>query len=198
MSSVAWAVTAIADQAVVLPIVMAVAIVLAVAGERRAALWWGAAVGGALLAVLAAKVILIPCGPLLDPRLRSPSGHTASAAAAYGGLLVLLARLDPWPSRWGLTALGIAGLAAAVGASRLVLHMHTLPEVVIGAMLGLSAPAALAVPRPLYTGKTLARRRWLLAAPLLAGVAFLGAKANVEPTIMSSAYRLAMWLGVCS
>lgn len=195
---VAWIVTSIADQAVILPFVAVVGGVLAIVGERRAALWWVGAVGAALLAVLVAKLLLIPCGPALDIPMRSPSGHTAAAAAAYGGLFVMLARLSgSHPVGRILMALCVAGVATLVGASRVVLHAHTLPEAVFGGLIGLTAPLLLSLPRPLFVGGVLAQRKWLLAVPFLACVLLFGFQANLEPTIFDLSHRLATWFGVC-
>lgn len=63
--------------------------------------------------------------------LRTPSGHVAAATMVAGGLAMLLLR-------WRHRALLLALLAAiVVGTSRIVLGAHSLPEVTVGAMVGL-------------------------------------------------------------
>jgi membrane-associated phospholipid phosphatase len=64
-----------------------------------------------------------------------PSGHTASAAATYAAIALVLGRGRPWRVKaW----LGIAAavVALAVGASRVLLGVHWLTDVVGGAALG--------------------------------------------------------------
>ena len=90
-------VTDFADQAVIVPLVLAVAAALLIAGWRRGALAWAVAVSGTLCTVLVAKVVVHSCIAAAQlPDLRSPSGHTASAAVVYGGLIALL---PPTPAR---------------------------------------------------------------------------------------------------
>ena len=145
--------TDFADQAVILPLACAVALALLLAGWRRGALAWVASVVGTLGAVLIAKMAVLACIALVVlPDLRSPSGHTASAAVVYGGLIVLLL---PTPAR-GARRLVVAllfGAAFAVlfGGTRLALHVHTLSDVIAGACLGIAGAlvlARVAGPRP--------------------------------------------------
>ena len=145
--------TDFADLAVVLPLAVAVAVALLVAGWPRGAMAWTVAVPATLLAVLAAKLTVAACGSLLPLHgLRSPSGHTASAAVVYGGLLSLLLPEPPRGLRRPFAALLLAGLFAILfGGSRLALHVHTRADVVAGAALGVAgalALARLAGPRP--------------------------------------------------
>lgn len=128
-------VTDFADQAVILPLAVATAIVLALAGWWRGAIVWSLAVGGTLATLLVLKLASAACGHLLPiPGLRSPSGHTAAAGAVYGGLLAIVAERLSGHARWTLAcALGVAIL---IGVSRLSLGVHTVPEVVVGGAVG--------------------------------------------------------------
>jgi membrane-associated phospholipid phosphatase len=130
--------TDFADQAVVLPIVLAVALVLAVLGWWRGALAWLAAIGMTFVAILVLKLGFMACEPVFGPwALRSPSGHTAAAAVVAGGLAALL-------SGRILIVLSVAALAAAsVGATRVVLGLHSVPEVVLAAVVGIAGAAGL-------------------------------------------------------
>jgi len=65
-----------------------------------------------------------------------PSGHATAAAAIYGGAAALFAR----PRRW-LRWLLCGSLAAAVAASRLLLGVHYLVDVLAGALLGVVGAA---------------------------------------------------------
>ena len=130
--------TDFADQAVILPLVFAVAIVLAAQGWRNGALTWLVVVAGTFAATIASKLIFLSCSPVFGPLdIHSPSGHVAAAAVVTGGLGVMLTHRRT-------SILPAAALAAIViGISRLVLGSHTLPEVLFGAMIGLTGAAAL-------------------------------------------------------
>jgi membrane-associated phospholipid phosphatase len=197
-------ITDLADQAVVLPLVLAVLVLLMALGEARAALWWCAAIAVALGGVLIAKIVFIPCGyllPVLD--IRSPSGHTASAAAAYGGLMVLAAQAIGSPAR-RYAALGCGTLmVTAVALSRILLNAHTVQETLLGAAIGITAPLLLMVPDQLFVGSAVARRRrllplFLLLVPLLIVPPMLGQQLNSERWIGRLALELAGWLHMCT
>ncbi|MCW3475589.1 hypothetical protein OL599_13475, partial [Rhodovastum sp. RN2-1] len=108
-------VTDFADQAVVLPLAVAIALSLWLAGWGRGALAWCAAIAATFAAVGALKLAVFAFGaPPVLPDLRSPSGHTAAAALVYGGLAALLAA----QARWRARTLAIAALCAAtIGAT---------------------------------------------------------------------------------
>lgn len=134
--------TDFADQAVILPLMLAVALALALGGWRRGAVAWLFGIAATLAAVLLGKVFVCACDPLPMLDLRSPSGHTAAAAVAYGGLLALLA-----PSGRRAPLLAAAGAVAAavlIGGSRLALGMHTASDVLVGAVAGVAGALVLA------------------------------------------------------
>jgi membrane-associated phospholipid phosphatase len=65
-----------------------------------------------------------------------PSGHSASAAATYAALALLLGRGRRWPVKaWLGTA--AAGMTVAVASSRVLLGVHWVTDVVAGVVLGL-------------------------------------------------------------
>ena len=69
--------------------------------------------------------------------MRSPSGHTATAAVVVGGLIALMTG-----RHWAV--LMVAVLAAAlIGTSRVVLGFHSIPEICIGAAAGIAGAWAL-------------------------------------------------------
>ena len=86
--------TDFADQAVVLPLIAVVALMLASLGWRRGAVASArCAVGACFGAVLALKLVFFTCGPALRlSTLRGPSGHAAAAAMIAGGIAVALGR----------------------------------------------------------------------------------------------------------
>jgi membrane-associated phospholipid phosphatase len=62
-----------------------------------------------------------------------PSGHAVAAVVVYGGLLTARDRLDDRRA-----VVGVAVLVALIGLSRVVLGMHYLGDVVVGAALGVT------------------------------------------------------------
>lgn len=134
-------VTDFGDQAVLLPLAAGVMLVFVLAGWRRGAVAWAAAVMGTLAAMLVFKLVFLACGHVLPGnQLRSPSGHTAAGAAVYGGLLAVAARLATGHGRWALPCALSAMLV--IGASRLALGVHTGLEVAFGGVVGVSGAMA--------------------------------------------------------
>ena len=90
-------VTDFADQAVLLPLLVAGAVLLGLQRHWRLALAWVAALCGVSALVLALKIACYACGwmwPVLDAGaadVRSPSGHVAASSVLYGSLAVLVA-----------------------------------------------------------------------------------------------------------
>lgn len=181
--------TDFADQAVVLPLVVAVAVALAHQGWRRGALVWLAVVSATFGAMLVLKVAFLGCWPVFAPLdLRSPSGHVAAATVVCGGLAALLLR------RTGSVLPAAALAAAVIGFSRLALGMHSVPEVALGAAVGLAGALALAhyarpVPR-LLPGR-------LLAVVVVVAALFHGFHLPAEAAIRHTAFRAARLLSVC-
>ena len=181
--------TDFADQAVVLPLVLAIAIALAVQGWRRGAVTWLIVVAATFAATAAAKLIFLSCSPVFGPMdIHSPSGHVAAATVVTGGLAAMLTRRQ-------VSIFPAAILAALViGTSRLVLGMHSLPEVIFGAVIGLAGAAALMR----YAG----RPPELKLAPLIAVIIviaglFHGLHFPAEAAIRHTAFRAAQFIPAC-
>jgi membrane-associated phospholipid phosphatase len=176
--------TDFADQAVVLPLIATVALMLAVLGWRRGALAWLAAIGMSFAAVLALKLVFATCGPALGlATLRSPSGHAAAAAATAGGVAVALGR-----GRWAVLA--GAGLGALlIGLTRISLGFHTPVEAALGGTLGVLGALAFAwlagTPPPL-------RLRWLFTAVVAVALLLHGRHLDAEPRIRAVAFGLSV------
>lgn len=131
-------VTDFADQAVLLPPAATVAAALTLAGWCRGALAWIMVIGGTLALILMLKLASAIFGHVLPVgELRSPSGHTAIAGTVYGGLLAGFARRLTGHGRWSLACVVV------IGASRLVLDMHTVLDVAVGAVVGTGGAMAL-------------------------------------------------------
>lgn len=180
--------TNFADEAVILPLVFAIACTLAALGWRRGALAWVVVVGATLALMLVLKLVAFACGP---PLLRSPSGHTAAAAVVVGGLAVVLGY-----GRRPRTVLLVAAVAAVlIGISRLVLAVHTAPEVALAGVIGIAG--ALALSRLAGSPPHGLRLRWLAAVAIAVVLLFHGWHLNAEPRIHHVALRAAHDLHVC-
>lgn len=135
--------TDFADQAVILPLTLATATVLASSGWWRGAIFWTVTVGAMLAVMALLKLVFSACGHLLPfPDMHSPSGHTAAAGAVYGGLLSIGVERLSGHSRWTLFC--ALSVAVVIGLSRLSLGVHSVPEVVLGGVVGICGALALA------------------------------------------------------
>lgn len=189
-------VTDFADQAVILPLVLVVTIMLAASLWWRGTLAWVVSVGGTLAAIGAGKLLLAACGPVqFGDVLQSPSGHTASATIVYGGLFCLLwRRMRPADLRTPLVAALM--IALLIGISRVVLRTHTWPEVLVGGIagtVGVGVLMALAGPVPAHI-------RPIRAALIVVGAVAVmhGTHLRAEPTLQDWGKRLAWLLPGCA
>jgi membrane-associated phospholipid phosphatase len=175
-------ITDFADLAVLLPLAVCFGGGLAWQGWRRGAASWAACVAATLAAMLALKLMFVGCAAALGGF--SPSGHTAAGTVIYGGLAAL------WLRRRGVSAgaavVLCAGAAASlIGASRIAVNAHSLPEVAVGAAVGAWGVALLlrlaGVPPP---GLRLGRLALVVAALMLL---LHGLRLPVEPGIKAVA-----------
>jgi membrane-associated phospholipid phosphatase len=74
-----------------------------------------------------------PAAATLGPSF--PSGHSATAAAFYATAALLIGRWRPRPTRAVITGLAVA-IAVGVAATRVLLDLHWLTDVVAGLSLG--------------------------------------------------------------
>ncbi len=132
------------DSAVTLPLAAATLVVLAFGGSPRLLRGWLLAVVVCGSSMVLLKIGFSDCADSAGPAHRafSPSGHAAMSALVYGGV-ALLACIGRARVLRAL-ALGLALLAvAAIGVSRVIVHAHTVPEVVVGLGIGVGALALL-------------------------------------------------------
>jgi membrane-associated phospholipid phosphatase len=183
-------ITDFADQAVILPLVLAIGITLLAQGWRRGAAAWAVAVFATFSTMLVLKLVFIACPASLGVSdVHTPSGHVAAATVVAGGLAALLLRRRH-------AALGVAALAAVIIAvTRLALREHTPAEVVIGASVGLlGAWTLLALagrpPPEVGVGR-------ISAVAVAVVVVFHGLHLPAEAHIRSTALRVAHMLSVC-
>ena len=135
-------VTDFADQAVILPALLAVGVMLCLGRRWSQAACWFAAIVPVLGVVGALKSLAYACAwlwPLLDSdrlNVRSPSGHTAAAAVLYGSLAGLLAIRSPGVR--AITLLAAAAIGVTIGLTRIALATHSPVEVALGLAAGLA------------------------------------------------------------
>lgn len=183
------------DSIITLPLAALVLIWLGVSGSRRAAMAWLVALilcGGVTAAL---KIYFIAC-PVALISLDSPSGHTSMTCYVYGGLaLITTAHAQTW-RRDIVAALG-ALFVLAMAASRVVLHAHSLSEVIFGLVIGGAAlalfwragrPIEAAVKRPVWP-------LWLAA--LVPVVLLSGRSASVEDLLHRLAAHLHAAVNFC-
>ncbi len=170
------------DQGLTLPLSLTVAIAFAASGWRRGALAWVGVVVGTLGCLAVLKVLFMACGwRWTSGQLSSPSGHTASAALLYGGFCLLLLRpRGPWRHATLLIPLLFAAL---VGLSRVLLHYHTVVEVIGGGLVGTIGAALL--PRLAGPPPPLLSLRRVLAPIVLVLVLLHGGQLQAEVLLRS-------------
>lgn len=172
-------ITDFADQAVVLPVIACVALVLAAQGRGRGAVAWLGAIGATFGIILLLKLGFMACGTVFGPwTLRSPSGHAAAAAVVAGGLAALVTG-----QRWAVLAIAVLA-AGVIGTSRVVLGLHSEPEVWLGAAIGVAGAVVLswlAGPPPFR------RSAPLLAVVGVVAVLLHGARLPAEAAIVHAA-----------
>lgn len=181
--------TDFADQAVIIPLVLAVAVTLALQGWRRGALVWLVVVSVTFLATLAFKLMFLACSQLFGPiDVHSPSGHVAAATVVTGGLAAMLAQRRDSILPAALVA------AIVIGLSRVMLGMHSLPEVIVGALIGLAGAVALMR----FAGHPPAMNLTpLLTVIVVVAALFHGRHMPAEAAIHHTAYRLAIYIPAC-
>ena len=127
------------------PVVVGVTVVVGVIEFRRVrsrSLWLflTLVVGGELLIVNLIKAGVGRARPAIDPLApfsgsSFPSGHTAAAAACYAALALVMSRGRTPRTRAALAGLA-AGIAVAVGTSRMLLGVHWFTDVIAGLAVG--------------------------------------------------------------
>jgi membrane-associated phospholipid phosphatase len=182
-------ITEFADQSVILPLVVVVAVIIAASRWWRGVAAWLVAVAVSFGIVLALKLFFAAC-PWHMPGevVRSPSGHVVAATMVYGGLVFLLTGRR-------LAALIVAAVVALLIAyTRIRLGAHDLVEVVIGAGAGLLGVLALIG----LAGRHPGTLRHLPAAAVVVGVlVLLGYQLKFETAIARAAYTYVWPLLAC-
>ena len=126
-------------------LVVGLCVVLAVAETLRQRSVWVplfivSVIGGEEILTLSVKQLADRVRPAFNPAAATlgpsfPSGHTATAAAFYATAALLVGRWRPRGVRAVITGLA-AGIAVGVAATRVLLDLHWLTDVVAGLSLG--------------------------------------------------------------
>jgi membrane-associated phospholipid phosphatase len=132
------------DLAVLLPLAAVVTLWLLAVRQPLAVFGWLVAVGLCMGGTAVLKIYFFICPPLTD--LHSPSGHTSLSTLVYGALTLAVAAAFTGWRRWTVAGAGTVFIAG-IGISRVLVQAHSIPEVVLGSILGL---VALAVFAPQY------------------------------------------------
>jgi membrane-associated phospholipid phosphatase len=171
-------------------------------GRRADALALGAALAAVLLATLAAKLTIYTCEPR-TPWLgvESPSGHVSFAAAFYGCLALLAAAGRPLWQRIVLYAATIL-FVALIGASRIAIEVHTLSDVIVGAVIGALSVLLFQVlrgpPRPIVVPLRVMALGLPVSAALALTILVYARHWTPEGFIEHVGLRLDHALGVCA
>jgi membrane-associated phospholipid phosphatase len=125
--------------------IIVLCVVLAIAETIRERSVWVipfivAVIAGEEIITLTVKQLADRLRPTFNPAAATlgpsfPSGHSATAAAFYATAALLLGRRQGRPARAALTGLAV-GIAVAVAASRVLLDVHWLSDVIAGLALG--------------------------------------------------------------
>jgi membrane-associated phospholipid phosphatase len=130
------AVTGLGDTAVLMPLAAILLLWLLLIGSPRGAAWWTIAVVVCVGLTTVLKISFFGCPPISD--LRSPSGHTSFSTLVYGAITLITAA-ESRDFRRVIAISSGASLILAIAASRLLLFVHSAPEVGLGLVIGIAA-----------------------------------------------------------
>ena len=138
MASFLHVVTNFGDLGVLLPMVLVISIWLLAIGRYRLLVWWLIAAFACIGSTGVLKIYFYVCPPI--PDLHSPSGHTSLSTLVYGALTLAVATTFV---RWRRLAIMLLGAVfiLSIDLSRIVLHYHSIIEVLIGSVIGIATLA---------------------------------------------------------
>ncbi|WP_205950523.1 phosphatase PAP2 family protein [Pantoea stewartii] len=131
------------DSMLLIPTAVIIALILPWKSDNRRTVWyWLFAFGLAGLVVSLSKILFLGFG-IGSARFNFTgfSGHSAMSATLWPVMLWLIS--GRWPSLWRGFAIGVGYMIPLmVGLSRLVIHAHSLSEVLTGLLLGFTLSTA--------------------------------------------------------
>jgi membrane-associated phospholipid phosphatase len=136
MMALIQALTNCGDLAVLLPLAGVLTLWMLLTRQPHLVLWWLVALAICIGTTGILKIYFFACPPLSD--LHSPSGHTSFSILIYGSLIVAVASdVAGWRR---IVAIG-SGAAFVIGiaVSRILVEAHSIPEVLLGSVIGATA-----------------------------------------------------------
>ncbi|MBW1214783.1 phosphatase PAP2 family protein [Pantoea allii] len=131
------------DSMLLIPTAVIIALILPWKSDNRRTVWyWIMAFGLAGLVVSVSKILFLGFG-IGSARFNFTgfSGHSAMSATLWPVMLWLIS--GRWSSRWRVFAIGVGYvIPLMVGLSRLVIHAHSISEVLTGLLLGFTLSTA--------------------------------------------------------
>jgi membrane-associated phospholipid phosphatase len=125
--------TGIGDLAVLVPLIAILSVWLLLARQLVALCWWSIAVAICAGATAILKIYFYVCPLAAD--FSNPSGHTSLSTLVYGSLALIIARSVIGWRRYLIALLG-AAVVFGIGMSRVLVQVHSLPEVLVGWLIG--------------------------------------------------------------
>jgi undecaprenyl-diphosphatase len=189
VDSLMVAATEVGSAAVALPVIVAVALLLAVRRCRRTLAYWLAAMGFAQVLVWVLKLSIGRARPSAVysgiEQFSFPSGHAASSIVLYGFLAFLLGRGQSARIKVGLSA-AAAGVIGLITFSRIYLGAHWFSDVLASLSIGLAWVALLGIAYAHHARDERLPARWLAAVSLgtmtLAAGVYVGMRHEVDVT----------------
>ena len=136
MNTVIRAITDCGDLAILLPLAAVLTGWVLLVRKPGILKVWLAALALCIGGTAILKIYFFACPPLSD--LHSPSGHTSLSTLVYGTLtLAIAANLKDW-RRWLVVIAGTM-FVVSIGVSRIIVQAHSIPEVLLGSVLGIGA-----------------------------------------------------------
>jgi membrane-associated phospholipid phosphatase len=171
-------------------------------GRRADALAFLAALTVCLATALAAKLFFHACeASVLASGVDNPSGHVSFGAVFYGCVALMVGAGRPRWQRIGVYAAAVL-LTLLIGASRIFVGAHTLPDVWAGGAIGAAALLvfqALRGPSPRLVVPFIAIAICVPTGAIVLFLVFGFARHwTPEPLIEAAALRLDRWVHACA
>lgn len=128
--------TGTGDLAVLVPLIATLSVWLLLIRQPAALCWWSVAVVICAGATAILKIYFYICPLAAD--FSNPSGHTSLSTLVYGSLTLIISRSVFGWRRYVVALLGTA-VVFSIGMSRVLVQMHSIPEVLVGWLIGLFA-----------------------------------------------------------
>jgi membrane-associated phospholipid phosphatase len=171
-------------------------------GRRADAIAFAAALTAGVLATLVAKLTIYTCEPRTPwLGIESPSGHASFSAAFYGCIALLAGAGRPLWQRIGVYGVTIL-FVVLVGLSRIVVEVHTVPDVIAGTGIGAAAVLLFQMlrgpPRPIVIPLRVIALGVPASAVLVVTILIFARHWTPEGFIERVGSRLDRALGVCT